>query len=254
MSTPVDPSLVDFATEIALEAGRYTLEHFRSLELVIQFKGDGSPVTAVDLGAERLLRERIHAAYPHDSIVGEEEDDHHGTSGRRWIIDPIDGTSSFTHGVALYCNLVYLEDEEGPAVGVINVPGVSEVCSAGRGRGATLNGVPCHVSDRTELAGACLTTSGFSHWDRDALLRLHASGMMMQTWGDGYGYALVASGRAHAMVDPEISVWDIAPCRVIIPEAGGRCSSFDGRTDLDVPDFLATNGALHDEVLAILNG
>jgi len=251
---PVDPELVAFATDIAVEAGRYTLRYFQTLEFEIEHKNDGSEVTAIDKGAERMIRERIAAAFPDDTIVGEEEEDHHGTSGRRWIIDPIDGTSTFTHGVPLYCNLVYLEDEHGPAVGVINVPGVSEVCSAGRGLGATLNGHPCRVSDRTEPVGALLTSSGFDHWDPDVLMRLRASGMMMRTWGDGFGYALVASGRAEAMVDPEISPWDIAPCRVIIPEAGGRCTGFDGTDSNEVPDFVASNGHLHDTVLAILGG
>lgn len=254
VTTPVDPALVSFATEIALEAGRYTLKYFQTLEFEIEHKVDGSEVTAIDKGAERLIRERIGAAFPHDTIVGEEEDDHIGTSGRKWIIDPIDGTSTFTHGVPLYCNLVYLEDEDGPAVGVINIPGVGEVCAAGRGLGATLNGHPCHVSDRVEVAGALLTTSGFGHWDRDALLRLHSSGMMMRTWGDGFGYALVASGRAEAMVDPQISPWDIAPCRVIIPESGGRCGGFDDVDSNDVPNFVATNGRLHEAVLSIMNG
>ena len=254
MPPPADQFLVDFATDIALEAGRLTLESFRDYELDIEHKSDGSPVTAVDLAVERLLRERILEAFPEDSVVGEEEEDHHGTSGRRWIIDPIDGTSTFTHGVALYCNLIYVEDEHGPAVGVINIPGIGELVAAGRNLGATLNGRSCHVSSHDDTPGACVTTSGFGHWDRDALLRLHASGMMMRTWGDGYGYALVASGRAEAMVDPEISVWDIAPCRVIIPEAGGRCTSFSGEDSLDVEDFVASNGHLHDVVLEIMNG
>ncbi len=254
MSNPTGPELLRISIDICLEAGRFTQLGFRDPHLVVDFKGDGSPVTAIDLGAERLMRERIHEHFPNDSIVGEEEDDHHGSSGRRWIIDPIDGTSSFTHGVALYCNLLYVEDEAGPAVGVINIPGVNEIVAAGRGLGATLNGEPCTVSDRTELAGAVLTTSGFDHWDPDALARVRHSGIQMRTWGDGYGYGLVASGRAHAMVDPEISVWDIAPCRVIIPEAGGRCSSFDGRDELHVENFVATNGHLHDQVLALLNG
>jgi len=253
MSDPTDPDLLRIATDICLEAGRFTQAAFRDPDLVVDLKGDGSPVTAIDMGAERLMRERIHQHFPHDSIVGEEEDDHHGISGRRWVIDPIDGTFTFTHGVALYCNLLYVEDEAGPAVGVINIPGVNEIVAAGRGLGATVNGVTCRVSDRAELAGAVLTTSGFDHWDPDTLARVRASGLSMRTWGDGYGYGLVASGRAHAMVDPEISVWDIAPCRVIIPEAGGRCSSFAGVDALEVSDFVATNGHLHDQVLALLN-
>jgi histidinol phosphatase-like enzyme (inositol monophosphatase family) len=251
---PVDPALLTAATEICLEAGRFTLQHFRDLELSVDHKGDGTPVTAADLGAERLMRERIAALYPDDTIVGEEEEDFEGTSARRWVIDPIDGTYAFTFGVALYCNLLYVEDEWGPAVGIINIPAIGEVCAAGRGLGATLNDVPCRVSDRDGLKGALLTTSAFEHWDADMLARVRESGMMMRTWGDGFGYTLVATGRAEAMVDPEINVWDIAPCRVIIPEAGGTCSSISGVDALEVPDFVATNGRLHDSVLEMLNG
>ncbi len=251
---PADRALLEAATEICLEAGRFTLEHFRDVELRVDHKGDGTPVTEADLGAERLVRERIAELYPDDTILGEEEETFEGTSSRRWVVDPIDGTYTFTCGVPLYCNLLYVEDEHGPAVGVINVPAIGEVCAAGRGLGATLNGVPCHVSDRTELQGALLTTSGFDHWDPDVLARVQASGIRMRTWGDGFGYVLVASGRAEVMVDPEISVWDIAPCRVILPEAGGSATSFAGVDALEVPDFVATNGHLHDEVLGILNG
>ncbi len=244
--------LLAAATEICLEAGRFTLRHFRDVELDIEHKSDGSPVTAADRGAERLIRERIHALYPDDTVIGEEEEDFEGTSGRRWVIDPIDGTSTFTHGVGLYCNLLYVEDEWGPSVGIINIPAIGEICAAGRGLGATLNDAPCHVNTRTETKGALLTSSGFDHWDADMLGRVHASGMMLRTWGDGFGYALVASGRAEAMVDPEINVWDIAPCRVIIPEAGGRCTSIDGTDALEVPNFVATNGHLHETVLELL--
>jgi histidinol phosphatase-like enzyme (inositol monophosphatase family) len=251
---PADPALLAAATEICLEAGRFTLRHFRDLELSVEHKGDGTPVTIADLGAERLMRERIGALFPEDSIVGEEEEAFEGTSGRRWVVDPIDGTSAFTYGVALYCNLLYVEDEWGPAVGVINIPAIGEVCAAGRGLGATLNDAPCRVSEQSDLKGSLLTTSGFEHWDPDMLARARESGMKMRTWGDGFGYALVATGRAEAMVDPEISVWDIAPCRVIIPEAGGRCSSLSGVDSLEVPDFVATNGRMHDTVLEMLCG
>jgi len=251
---PADPALLAAAKEICLEAGQFTLQHFRDLELSVEHKGDGTPVTIADLGAERLMRERIAELYPEDTIVGEEEETFEGTSQRRWVVDPIDGTFSFTYGVALYCNLLYVEDEHGPAVGVINIPAIGEICAAGRGLGATLNDVACRVSDRRELRGSLLTTSAFEHWDPDMLGRVREAGIHMRTWGDGFGYVLVASGRAEAMVDPEISVWDIAPCRVIIPEAGGRCSSFDGVDALEVPDFVATNGAMHETVLEMLNG
>jgi len=249
---PVDPELLAFATEIVRRAGEFTLTHFRSAELHIERKDDGSPVTVADQGAERLLRADIAARFPDDAILGEEHGEDGGTSGRRWVIDPIDGTEAFTHGVGLYSNLLYLEDEHGPAVGVINVPALGEIVYAGRGLGCFLNGLACSVSDTPAMRGSLLTTSSFEHWDPAMLGRLHGSGMRMKTWGDGFGYMLVASGRAEAMVDPAVKEWDIAPCRVIIPEAGGRFTALDGTEDLSRGDAIATNGRLHDEITALL--
>lgn len=229
-----------------------TLELFRTAELDIEHKGDGTPVTIADRMAERLLRERIEAAFPDDGIHGEEEDDKIGTSGRQWVIDPIDGTISFTRGVALYTNLLYLEDEHGPAIGVINVPAIDEIVYAGRGLGCRFNDVPCHVNDRSGLRGSMLSASGFDWWDEDLITRVHRSGIGLRTWGDGYGYLLVATGRIEAMVDPTIKWWDIAPCQVIISEAGGRWSALDGSSDARKGSFVATNGRIHDELLELL--
>jgi histidinol phosphatase-like enzyme (inositol monophosphatase family) len=254
MVPPVDPALVDFAVEIVQEAGAFTFEMFRAAELAVERKGDGSPVTAADRGAERLLRERISARFPDDEITGEEEPDQPGTSGRRWVIDPIDGTESFTRGVALYTNLLYLEDEHGPAVGVINVPAIGEMVSAGRGLGCRFNGVPCHVNDHATIDGAMMSASGFDWWEADLMERARASAVGLRTWGDGYGYLLVATGRIEAMVDPAVNFWDIAPCQVVIDEAGGRWSSLDGRPDAHAGTFVATNGAIHEDVINLLGG
>lgn len=250
---PTDPDLVEFASGLVRAAGRFTLEHFRSASLHVETKEDGSPVTIADKGAERLIRDAIHEVFPDDAVHGEEEDPKHGSSGRRWVIDPIDGTKAFTHGVPLYTTLLYLEDEHGPAVGVIGMPALGELVAAGRGLGCTLNGAACRVSDRTELDGAVLTSSGFEYWEPSMMASVRTSGLAMRTWGDGYGYALVASGRAHAMVDPVINFWDIAPCMVIIPEAGGTVSALDGTLPAEPESFVATNGPLHAEVLAVLN-
>ena len=197
----VDPALVDFAVQIAREAGTLTLQYFRQTDLDVESKGDGTPVTVADREAERLLRDRIAEAFPDDSIVGEEEPDVAGTSGRTWILDPIDGTQSFIHGVPLYANLVALEDDHGPAVGVINVPGLDECVWAGRGRGCFVDGEPTRVGDRTDLRGACVVTSGVDYWPSAAALDAFVGGgAVIRTWGDAYGYVLVATGRADAMV------------------------------------------------------
>jgi histidinol phosphatase-like enzyme (inositol monophosphatase family) len=251
---PVDRDLLDFAVDLVREAGDFTLGYFKSIGLDVEHKDDGSPVTEADTGAERLLRERIAARFPDDAVLGEEEGDTAGSSGRQWVIDPIDGTMAFTHGVGLYSNLLYLEDEHGPAIGVIGLPALDEIVFAGRGLGCFFNGEPCHVSSRTTLADSYLTTCGFDYWSKDLLARAHAAPIHLRTWGDGYGYALVATGRVDAMVDPVIKYWDIAPCQVINPEAGGRFTALSGADDAHAGDAIATNGLLHEQFLDLLAG
>ena len=169
-------------------------------------------------------------------------------------VDPIDGTKAFTKGVPLYATLIALIDDHGPAVGVIHLPALGETIAAGRGLGCTFNGAPCRVSGHDTLDGAYATTSGFGYWPSAALQRLLDSDVVFRTWGDAYGYALVATGRAEAMIDPLANPWDIAPMAVIIPEAGGRFSNFDG---VEQPNSwnrnsgVATNGLIHDDLIGL---
>lgn len=249
---PVDAALLEEAVALAREAGTLTLGWFRSAELTVDDKYDGTPVTAADRAAERFVRERLGARHPDDTIVGEEEADFEGSSGRRWIVDPIDGTKAFTHGVPLYSTLLAYEDEHGPAIGVIELPALGETVYAGRGLGCFHNGVPARVSDRERLRGSYLTTSGFDGWTEDALTAVLTSGLFMRTWGDGYGYSLVATGRVEAMVDHVAAAWDLAAMPVIISEAGGTFTDFTGATRIDGGNGLATNGRLHDDVLALV--
>ncbi len=251
---PVDRALLDDAVDLARRAGTLTLEWFRRDDLVIDRKGDGTPVTEADKAAERFLREELGRRWPDDGIIGEEEDDTAGSSGRTWILDPIDGTKAFTHGVPLYCNLLALHDEEGPALGVINLPGLGETVYAGRGLGCFVDGRPARVSGQPRLRGAHLSSCGYEHWSDELLLAVKHAGAVLRTWGDGYGYALVATGRIDAMVDPEVALWDVAPMPVILAEAGGRFTSFAGDDDAGAGSGVATNGRVHDELLAVLAG
>jgi histidinol-phosphatase len=252
---PVDRALLDEAVALARGAGQVTLEWFRNPDLAVERKGDGTPVTAADRAAERYLREQLAAHHPDDAVLGEEEAPTAGTSGRRWVLDPIDGTKAFTHGVPLYSNLLALEDEHGPAIGVINLPALDETVYAGRGLGCFCNDRPARVSDHAELAGAYLTTSSFGPWEDTALARCRAvEDLALRTWGDGYGYALVATGRAEAMVDPVVEYYDVAPMAVILQEAGGRFTDYTGTVTAAGGDGVATNGRLHDAVLALLTG
>lgn len=229
-----------------------TLRWFKGRSLELEHKSDGSPVTAADKAAEALLRSRIEATYPEDSILGEEHGELDGTSARRWVIDPIDGTKAFSRGVELYSTLLCLEDEHGPAVGVIGLPALGEIVVAGRGLGCKWNGQKARVSTTTELSQAIVCTSETGYWDADLFGGLVKSGIEFRTWGDAYGYALVATGRVDAMVDPKAAYWDVAPVGVILAEAGGQFTSWDGSQGPGHGSGVGTNGLLHEELLGRL--
>jgi histidinol-phosphatase len=261
-STPAEPAippdelagLLEVAVDLVRRAGDLTLRWFRSDDLSIERKGDGTPVTAADKAAERFLREGIAERYPDDAVVGEEEADTEGASGRTWIIDPIDGTKAFTHGVPLYCNLLAVEDAQGSAIGVINLPGLGETVYAARGLGCFVDGKPARVSTRDRVAGSYLSATGYDYWSEPMVAAARASGAAMRTWGDGYGYALVATGRIDAMCDPIVARWDVAPMPVILAEAGGRFTDLDGGPGRLGGSGLATNGRLHEEWLTRFAG
>ena len=237
---------------LARAAGDLTLTHFRRSGLVIERKDDGTPVTVADRAAERLLREELARLHPGDGVYGEEEGETAGRSGRRWVIDPVDGTKAFVHGVPTFANLLALEDDHGPALGVINLPALGETVYAGRGLGCFCNDRPTAVSSRTALAGGYLCSSGFDYWDEATLLAVKRSGLRMRTWGDGYGYALVATGRIDAMVDPEAAHYDLAPMPVILAESGGRFTDWSGRGGAGGGNGVATNGHIHQALLDVL--
>jgi histidinol-phosphatase len=249
---PIERQLLDFAVDLVRTAGEMTLRWFRSPDLAVDSKADGTPVTAADRAAERLVRERIAGRFPDDGVLGEEEPEVRGRSGRRWIVDPIDGTKAFTRGVPLYSTLLALHDGDGAALGVIGLPALGQVVYAGRGLGCWSDGRPARVSDTTTLDGAYVTTSGYNHWPDQALLAVKHAGCQLRTWGDGYGYALVATGRADAMVDPEVELYDVAAMPVILNEAGGRFTTVDGREDAGGGSGVATNGRVHDQLLQLL--
>ena len=250
-SAPIEESLLELAVELATGAGALTRKWFDRGTINVDTKEDGSPVTEADKAAERYLREQISQAFPTDAIIGEEEDDRSGTSGRTWIIDPIDGTKSFTHGVPLYATLLAVTDEHGPAAGVVVLPALDEVVSAGRGIGCFHNGRETSVNDTSELSNAYVMTSGLEYWpdthERDQLLDMDT---VVRTWGDAYGYVLLATGRCEVTIDPVPKLWDVAPMRVIVTEAGGTVTDQFGQPWEEGKHFVASNGALHDQFLA----
>ena len=253
MNAPrVDQATLDRAVELARAAGDATLRWFRAAGLEIERKDDGTPVTAADRAAERQLREELAAHYPDDGILGEEEDPVVSRSGRRWIIDPIDGTKAFTCGVPLYSTLLALEDAHGIAIGVVHLPALGETVWAGRGLGCWSDRGPARVSDAASLEGAYVMSSSFSTWTTDQLEAVERAGAVLRTWGDGYGYALVATGRAAAMVDPVVAPYDVGPMPVLLDEAGGRFTDLAGDETIEGGSGLGSNGRLHDPLLRLL--
>jgi histidinol-phosphatase len=251
---------LELAVAAARQAGRGTLEYFRRDDLEVQRKGDDSPVTVADRQAEQQLRVQIAEVFPEDTIFGEEFPERAGTSGFRWILDPIDGTKSFIHGVPLYSTLVGVEFEGRSVLGVIVIPALDEGVYAAAGQGAWYfqGDKPlkkAQVSDCSLLEEALFLTSEVSNFDeiqrRDVYYRLQAATRLTRTWGDGYGYLMVATGRADVMVDPLMQAWDAAPMVPILEEAGGRFTDWQGRPTTHSGQGIATNGRLLDEVLAI---
>jgi histidinol-phosphatase len=250
--------LLDFAVEVAWRAGLATLAHYQT-GIAARAKADASPVTEADQAAERSARELIEARYPSDGIIGEEFGAVREGADRRWIVDPIDGTRSFVRGVPLYGVLIALETGGEATLGVMHFPALHETVSAARNEGCWWNGRRALVSDKTRLDSALLLTSdaeaivehGFAKgWNR---LRSHAG--LWRTWGDCYGYALVATGRAEAMFDPQLSVWDAAALAPIIEEAGGVFTDAHGASPARVESGIATNAALAREIRELfLNG
>jgi histidinol phosphatase-like enzyme (inositol monophosphatase family) len=249
---PADQATVDLARELTQAAGQRTLQWFRAADLEVQRKGDGTPVTAADRDAERFLRVELAAAFPGDGVLGEEEAPTPSSTGRRWIIDPIDGTKAFTCGVPLYSNLLALEDEHGIAVGVVNLPALGETVWAGRGLGCWSERGPARVATAPSLDGAYVMSSSFSTWSPAQVAAVEGAGAILRTWGDGYGYALAATGRVAAMVDPVVAPYDVGPMPVLLAEAGGRFSDLTGEATIEGGSGLASNGLVHDELLSLL--
>ena len=247
--------LLEFAVVLARGAGDITLNYFRK-QPETSTKSDGSYVTIADREAEAYLRKQISERFPDDGILGEEEGELKGRSGRRWIIDPIDGTFAFVHGVPFYGVLIALEIENEMSVGVINMPALGEIVSAAEGCGCFLNGEPTRVSSTFNLEEALLLCTDFRaaahHGFGRAVDFLQRTAKTSRTWGDCYGYVLVATGRADVMLDPVMNLWDCAPLLPIMEEAGGTFTDWRGVRTVHGGNSIATNTLLFDEVMQLI--
>jgi histidinol-phosphatase len=254
---------LELAIAAGTEAGNLTLRYFQQDNYQVERKSDASPVTIADRSAEQLLRERIAAAFAGDGIIGEEFGASAGASGFNWILDPIDGTKSFISGVPLYGTMVAVESEGRALAGFVYMPALSEGAYASAGQGAySFRGDQppkrCRVSRKERLADALFVTSqldNFAHRGAAPVFEaLQAAASITRTWGDCYGYLLVATGRAELMVDPIMNVWDAAAVQPIVEEAGGTFTDWQGNATIHAGEAVATNGGILNEVLSIIGG
>ena len=243
-----DPkSLLHAVAEVARLTGRTALGHYRK-SIEVETKGDGSPVTIADRAAEQTARHWITERFPDDAILGEEFGPLGDETARRWIIDPIDGTKTFVRGVPLWGTLVGVARGEDVIAGAIYCPAVDEMVVAAVGEGCWWNDSRAHVSECRDLGKATVlsTDDRFQqHPERgDRWRSLAAEALVARTWGDCYGYVLVATGRAELMVDNLMSPWDAVALVPVIRESGGQFSDWDGRVTPFGNGAMATNAHL----------
>jgi histidinol-phosphatase len=258
-----DPTLADdlaLALTLAAEADLIALDRYESQDLGIQLKADKSLVTDADTRVEQVIRDHLARARPDDAILGEEyggaADD--AVPHRRWIIDPIDGTSNFARGVPIWGALIALAIDGVPQVGVVSAPALGRRWWGATGLGAWMQQEgeerrPLHVSAVDELAEATLSYNNLQMWDRyghlDDLVSLSRAVGRTRAFGDLWSYMLLAEGAIDIVGEFDLKPWDIAALVPVIREAGGRITGTDGGDDFRTPGVIATNGVLHDRTL-----
>ena len=255
MTPPNLKSLLDFAVDAAWRAGRQTLGHYQTAPPT-ERKADNSPVTIADRQAEETIRNLIQRHWPGHAILGEEYGTEPGDGQLTWINDPIDGTQSFIRGVPFYSTLLALTAGQEPLLGVMYFPALDDMVYAAQGLGCFWNGRPARVSTIDDLTKAAVMTSTLNYFEplnRAAAWQnmVHHS-EIQRTWGDAYGYAMVATGRAEVMIDPIMEVWDAAPLQVILEEAGGTFTDWQGTPTIYNRESIATNGHLLEAVMALV--
>lgn len=256
-------SRLHFALAVSLEARDLILRYYQRSDLVVESKRDASPVTEADRGAELLIRKRIGESFPKDAILGEEFGEQPGTSGYRWILDPVDGTKAFIHGVPLFGTLIGVEAQGTCVAGVCRLPALNEVVYAAVGQGAWWQignelPRPARVSAVCHLNDATFCTTDLNGWQvvnqEAAYHRCLEKVNLARGWGDCYGYALVATGRADVMVDPRMNPWDCAALIPILQEAGGHFIDWTGTPTIHGGNAIGVNAALKDDVLRLIRG
>ena len=238
-----------FAHELADLADAITLGRFRATDLRVDTKPDLTPVSEADRAAEEAVRAHVAASGRGEGVLGEEFGDDGGDA--KWIVDPIDGTTSYVRGVPVFATLLALEREGAVVLGLVSAPALRRRWWAVRGGGAFADGAPIRVSGVGRIEdGAVSTTSARRMPDgwRTIVQRAWSN----RGLGDFWQHCLVAEGSVDVACDAVVQVWDYAPVRLIVEEAGGRCTTFGGAALAPGESFVSTNGVLHDEVVALL--
>jgi histidinol-phosphatase len=242
---------LEVAIAAAKAAGEVALRYFRT-GLTVEYKGDRSPVTRADRECEQRVVEVLHAAFPEYGVVGEEFGERPGARAR-WIIDPIDGTKNFIRGIPYFATLIGLEEDGEVTAGVIYAPAVDDLLYAQKGQGAFDRTGRLHVSAISSLRQAMVVFGGIKvfhdagRWD--AFERLVNASGRQRGFGDYFGHTFVARGQAEAMVEIDLKPWDLAAIKIVIEEAGGRFTDFTGAATIYSGTAIASNGAVHDEIL-----
>ncbi len=246
--------ILEEATEIVERGSRIALSYFRQ-KLLIESKADHSPVTIADKKTEEALRTELQRAFPSHGIVGEEFGAEFPDREFVWTIDPIDGTRSFIRGIPLFGTLVSLLERGEPVLGIAALPALDETYVSAKGLGAYCDGHPLHVSATASLESAfvcCGDTNAFEAAGKQDYQRaLFEQAQLVRGYSDCFGHLLVLRGAVDAMVDPVVSLWDIAPLVSLISEAGGTYFGFDGTSSLENRSFISCNPALKTPLLSL---
>ena len=247
---------LELALALADRADQITMARFEAGDLHVESKPDLTPVSDADTAVEKEIREVLAAERPEDAILGEEFGGE-VQSGRQWVIDPIDGTKNFVRGVPIWATLISLLVDGEPVVGVVSTPALSRRWWASRGEGAWRSSPTPRrlaVSGVNNIADASIAISSLSGWakigKRDQLIALTDKAWRLRGYGDFLSYMLVAEGAVDVAAEPEVSLWDLAALAVIVEEAGGTFTGLDGVRGPHRGSAVATNGTLHQEVLA----
>ncbi|GIF49133.1 histidinol-phosphate phosphatase [Asanoa ferruginea] len=256
---------LSLAHVLADTADKISMDRFRALDLRVESKPDLTPVSDADQAVERALRSTLGRTRPRDSVLGEEFGASEAAAGpghRQWVIDPIDGTKNYIRGVPIWATLIALMEGDQPVVGLVSAPALGRRWWAALGHGAfagrhTAAATPIRVSGVRRISDASFCYSSLHGWEEtnrlDPVLDLIRQSWRSRAYGDFYGYMLVAEGAVDIMVEPELSLWDLAALIPIVTEAGGSFTDLTGRPGPAGGSAVATNGKIHEEVLTRLS-